>query len=214
MKALASGGIIVFAAALAACSQSQQPAQPARAAAPPAPPPPADAAPAEPPTEPADSPIVVTAVENAPTAATSNCSVVVVRAARGDQELATRSFQDECEQAPGYDCKDSGEGCSTVDYSVDGKLELADQTFWWVANRSEWHDNGSTDIGLYGFQCGKIARVWSYAPDQPGQPVTASIALVEDGDWTRIVATVDRAGETETVKLRWDADSCRFVRRK
>lgn len=184
-------------------------------------PPPANPVAAQPrPTQPepkaASEPLIVVDATEVPGA--NNCPKVVVTATRGGEHLGAVELQEECEEAPDYECDDDGHGCNTTLYEVGDRITFGSRSFVWVSGEESWAHNDFANEELYGYACGELRAVYSYTSSDQGQYETVELSAVGDSHekLSATSETTDNTAEPPTsdetsFTLVWDAAACKYV---
>ena len=142
------------------------------------------------------------------------CPELMLQVERNGKLLAEKKWLDVCEDDPNNECGEDG-GCRTTVYEHGEYVDLAGHRFVWVGDHDSWHDNGMKGLSLWGYECGRLAKVWSYSYGE-GEESETSLTPIS-GDWRQLGAETITArwdGEnsrTERFKLAWDDSECKFV---
>ena len=167
--------------------------------------------PATPPAKPPG--VRLSVAEQNGTAATNNCPVVVVTAVQGSRVVGEARLQEECEAAPDYNCKDTGEGCATTLHAPGAAVMLGEKSFVWVTSELSWHDGDTQTTDLYGFACGKVAKVWGYTSRDQGMR-TSVVLEAAGGDHSKLTAVFKDDEGSRNKLLVWDAARCVYKQQR
>lgn len=156
------------------------------------------------------TPVNLTAMIEPATDATDNCPTVLINALDGDTRLDDVRLQEECEEAPDYECEDNGEGCATTTYEIGKQVTIEGRPYIWIHTIYAMEDNEIRSSALYGYGCGQLGVAFSFTSQDQGDVFAVELLEEQRGLKAVTTATLANGGAatTSNARLAWDAAQC------